>query len=225
MIDLRTLKRRDGTPFPLYMNEPLCEFFRETVQDQQEELESDWEDYNREIFHVTAPNSKFGAGTDGGFGAEVLIPLSYLDSTGSGFSSEALTAIVQEALDRVHAATNKYWNEAYPDKQVTAETVYDFLMSEDQSTEEWYELEQQLMKDECVIIRMGLFYYGPESTSPWQKPGIHEAYGFVVAEFDGHFLPNKTLHLGEFTMPFDPAHEPSLRRIREALDNLRKTYV
>lgn len=204
---MKNIKRRDGTPFPLYMNEPLCEFFRETMQDQQEELESAWEDYNREIFHVTAPNSKFGAGTDGGFGAEVLIPLNYLDSTGSGFSSEALTAIVQEALDRVHAATNKYWNEAHPDKQVTAETVYDFLMSE------------------YVIIRMGLFYYGPESTSPWQKPGIHEAYGFVVAEFEGHFLPNKTLDLGEFTMPFNPDHEPSLKRVAVALDNLRTTYV
>lgn len=222
---MKSIKRRGGTPFPLYMNEPLCEFFRETVQDQQEELESDWEDYNREIFHVTAPNSKFGAGTDGGFGVQVMIPLSYLDSTGSRFASEELTAVVQEALDRIHNATNKYWNEANPDKQVTAETVYDFLMSEDEYAADWYELEQQLMEDEYVIIRMGLFYYGPESTSPWQKPGIHEAYGFVVAEFDGHFLPNKTLHSGEFSMPFDPDHEPSLQRVREALDNLRTSHV
>lgn len=220
--DLKALRRRDRTPFPLYHDDVLCVRFHDAAVDILDDLMSTWEDSGRTIFHVTSPNSKFGAGTDGGFGGEVVIPLSYLDSTGSRTGDEEVDKRVELALDRARDAANKnWWERHYKAAEAAgldpATLTYDAVSEAGLDAEEWDEAQRTALYDEHVALRFGLFYYGPDNTSPWQQHGVHEVYSFVVAEFDGAYLGSGMLTLWESTAPFDRDDESMLTDVLAAI--------
>lgn len=221
--NLKTIHRRDGSHFPLYLDDGICERFLDTAVEILDDLMATWEDSGREVFHVTSPNSKFGAGSDGGFGGEVIIPLSYLDSTGSRTGDENVDKRIDGALNKACSEANAAWWCKHSAAAVAAgltlaDLNYSSIEDADLDYNDWDETYQEALVDEWVVLRFGLFYYGPDNTSPWRKYRDHEVYGFVVAEFDGAYLGNGMVTLWEGSEPFDRA-DKSLSR---ALDTMAR---
>lgn len=221
--NLKTIRRRDGSPFPLYLDDDICERFLDTAVDILDDLMATWEDSGREVFHVTAPNSKFGAGSDGGFGGEVIIPLSYFDSTGSRTGDENVDKRIDEALNKAHSEANAAWWGKYSEAAIAAgltleDLNYSSIEDVDLDYNDWDETYQEALADEWIVPRFGLFYYGPDNTSPWRKHRGREVYGFAVAEFYGAYLGNGMVTLWEGSEPFDRTDES----LSEVLDTMKK---
>jgi len=67
--------------------------------------------------------------------------------------------------------------------------------------EELSEYESEAMAEEDITLRLGAFYYGPDNTLEG-RPGAQNMYVFALAEFDGHFLPSRSITTFETTFAF-----------------------
>ena len=215
-MDLKNIRRRDGSPFPLYLNDALAEAFRNVISDVHVDLAGDFEDPPRDLIVVEGGNSKFGGGTDGGFGAEVRVTLSYLIDTGLGHKEA--NARVEAANDTAYETALTAWWERHGEAAI-AEGLqreglsYCDIEEADLEVNDFTDLEQEAMEGEDIVLRIGLFYYGVENSNHGCSWGRHNAYYFIAAEMDGPYLGGGTITMLERTVKFDPDDAESLAKL------------
>lgn len=175
------------------------------VKDSVEDVASDYEVNNSDLKVMTSKDIgrgfKFGSGTNGGCMVRVMVPLSYMDSTGRKPESSEVQAIIEKGTNNAYAFTAKEWAEQ--NKEVMEEnglSVDDVsyhalddlgLTSE---AEEFDEFFRESMVDEYIDLKVGIFYFDVgNSNSPDSKKSYFEVFSNI--EFDGSFLGGKSVEV------------------------------
>jgi len=197
---------------------------RRAVEDAADDLCSRWESDATLLPVVKGQrNSKFGSGSDGGWGAECWVPLEYTISTGYGFSNSKAESMRSGADDKIHDETAKWFAKRHPELGLAPNDIsYHDLEEIDYSlAEEFDEAMRELYVDEGFGVRIGAFFYDPDSTSPWvKKRGMNNMYVFSAIDPDGRYLPNQMVTPFETTFVFK-----DLRDLKGKLDKALKAAV
>jgi len=219
--ELMALRRYDGSRLELYHMPAANRLFEESAEEVLDEMLSSWEAGPSDIIPVVVPNSKFGSGSDGGYGGEVYIPLDYLISTGYRIGDTAVDKVVSHAIDHAYNLAMDSWFEEYG-KHVGLEReglTWDAIDGVDGS-DQFNDIQQEHLMDEGVTLRFGLFYYGPDNATHGMERGAHKVYAFLAAIFDGAYmtqarrqegLDNELFTLFETTSSFNPEEAEDLR--------------
>lgn len=144
---------------------------------------------------------RFGSGTNGGCMVRVMVPLSYMESTGRKPGSSEVKAIIDKGSDSAYAFAAKEWAEQ--NKEIMEEnglTVDDVSYSalEDlgltSEAEEFDEFFRESMNDEYVDLKVGIFYFDVgNSNSPDKTKSYFEVFSNI--EVDGRFLGDKSVEV------------------------------
>jgi len=138
-----------------------------------------------------ARNYRFGAGTDGAIGCDVLIPLSYLDSTGAGFNNEDLDSEVDSQKEAWYNYAVNAFVRDYPQipnmlggRGVTPSNLEEHGRSD--LAETLWEYHEAALEDEFVTVRVCAFFYSPDSRNPGRNtPTGHAELQLRVYAFIG----------------------------------------
>lgn len=195
----RTAARADGEQLE---DHPKWErIVKEWVDDTAEDMANDYEDKHRMVQVERMRGFRFGSGTNGGWGAEYFVPLSYIDSTGKPPPAPAVTRnIASKAIEAIQKDAAKEWLQSLSADirqkvkdfaKEKGEDITPSLLTEPDfpDTELGYELEdweRANFDEEDFWVRIAAFYYAPDNREAVNGQHTIEVIGTVQA--DGHFL-------------------------------------
>lgn len=141
-----------------------------------------------------AHNYRFGSGTDGAIGCDVLIPLSYLDSTGAGFYDNDLDEALEGYKDAWYNFAVSALVRDYPeiprllrehDESAVSPSNLEDIGRADLAEKLW-EYHEAALEDEFVTVRVCVFFYSPDNYNPGRgTPTGHAEVQLSVCAFLG----------------------------------------
>jgi len=181
----------------------------DAVEEAIEEIGSGYESYHNRVFQPAGRGFMFGSGTDGGYGGEAYVPLSYMIGTGYLPSNSKLESMLRAADDKAFEFAKKEWMKANKDfiaqNNLTSDQINYHDLQElgfDSEAEDLDEYYRGAQEDEDVTFRIGAFYYGPDNAGHEAVRGEENMYVFGVVDFDGHFLPSSMFETYETSFAF-----------------------
>jgi len=181
----------------------------DAVEEAIEEIGSSFEAYNNQVFQPEGRGFMFGSGTDGGYGGEAYVPMSYMIGTGNTPANPKIDKAIRDADDKAYEYAKKEWMRANKDFMETNGLSPDDIgyneleergfTSEAEDFDEYYRGAQE---EEDVTFRLGAFYYDPENDRHEARLGEKNMYVFAVVDFDGHFLPSRMMTVFETSFAF-----------------------
>jgi hypothetical protein len=202
---LLPLLKQAGTELETFYPE-----FDRIIESEVEDAGDDC-DWERDVQILTVSGMrgyKFGSGSDGGYAAQTMTDVSYMESTGYWGSGA-----VEKAAE---AANEKCWQEAldeykgrFEEEGLGADPAWDDIYNvSPELAEEFEEYLREWQQEEEFIFRVGAFFYGPDNSSPWHpNPNGFGMHVFATVDFYGRFLGQKTISLYEEDFGFKDAKD------------------
>lgn len=190
------------------MNPEWNSIIEQAVTDASRDIEDNYETDESQLLLVDPEirNSKFGAGSDGGWGAEVFTTLSYVVATGNEPANP-------KAAGEVTLADCKVWEAAAACHAKDLEALgldpktvsYSDIEAKDDALAELVAYAQdELYHDEDISFRIGAFYYKPDNQNlSHPARGQHGMYVFGAVVLSGAFLGDKLITYYEANFAFD----------------------